>query len=405
MLLRALARNAGMFERYTEKARRTIFFARYEASQFGADCIETEHLLLGLLREDKALAHHLLGSHSGIESIRKQIEAHTPKGEKVSTSVDMPLSQESRRALAYAAEEQMQSGQNYIGPGHLVLGLLREEKCYAAGLLRERGITPAAVREAIDHPTAETPSIGVPARAGVLTFFTRDLTQEMAERSLQPSDALDSLVNHLIEVLGRRTKCNPVLLGDDPKSKIALVKRLAQRIVAANVPRDFADKRILWLDLFQVAAGTASADQLHARLSAIFDELARDPDVIAFLVNDLETLFGSQVDESWKDAAIILAPALNIRRIHCICTSKPAEFRALLENHPLLASKFTAIDVPPNPLGRLSWAADKLIMASGRKLPAFGPQKNRTPLRSRLMACGVSPEELPSLVRIPDRLF
>ena len=128
-----------MFERYTEKARRVIFFARYEASQFGSPYIETEHLLLGLLREDKALTNRFLRSHASVESIRKQIEGHTTIREKVSTSVDLPLSNECKRVLAYAAEEAERLSHKHIGTEHLLLGLLREEKCFAAEILHERG--------------------------------------------------------------------------------------------------------------------------------------------------------------------------------------------------------------------------------------------------------------------------
>src|SRR5258708_35281614 len=142
-----------MFERYTEKARRAIFFSRYEASQFGSPYIETEHLLLGVLREDKSLTHRFLGSHVQVEAIRKQIESATTIREKVSTSVDLPLSNESKRVLAYAAEEAERLSHKHIGVEHLFLGLLREEKCFAAQILVERGVRLAAVREALGrHP-------------------------------------------------------------------------------------------------------------------------------------------------------------------------------------------------------------------------------------------------------------
>jgi ATP-dependent Clp protease ATP-binding subunit ClpC len=124
-----------MFERYTEKARRTIFFGHHEASQLGSPYIETEHLLLGLLREDKALANRFLRSHAAVESIRKQIEGHTVAAEKVSTSVDLPLSHDCKRVLAYGAEEAERLNHKHIGTEHLLLGLLREEKCFAAQLL------------------------------------------------------------------------------------------------------------------------------------------------------------------------------------------------------------------------------------------------------------------------------
>jgi ATP-dependent Clp protease ATP-binding subunit ClpC len=135
-----------MFERYTEKARRIIFFARYEASQFGSSYIESEHLLLGILREDRALANRLIHSHPAIESIRKQIQDSSLIRETIPNSVDLPLSHECRRALAYAAEEANRMSQERIAPEHLLLGLMREEKCFATELLRERGLTLAQAR-------------------------------------------------------------------------------------------------------------------------------------------------------------------------------------------------------------------------------------------------------------------
>jgi bifunctional UDP-N-acetylglucosamine pyrophosphorylase/glucosamine-1-phosphate N-acetyltransferase len=140
-----------MFELYTEKARRVIFFARYEASQFGSPTIETEHLLLGLLREDKALTNRFLRSQGSVESIVKQIEAHTVRREKVATSVDLPLSNESKIVLANAAEEAGRLGHSHIGTEHLLLGLLREQKCFAAAILEERGLKLEQVRDELAH--------------------------------------------------------------------------------------------------------------------------------------------------------------------------------------------------------------------------------------------------------------
>ncbi len=136
-----------MFERYTEKAKRVVFFGRYEASQFGSPYIETEHLLLGLLREDKAMTNRFLSSHGSVESIRKEIEGHTTIRQKVSTSVDLPLSNECKRVLAYAAEEAERLSHKHIGTEHLLLGLLREEECFAAEILHEQGLTISIIRE------------------------------------------------------------------------------------------------------------------------------------------------------------------------------------------------------------------------------------------------------------------
>ena len=157
-----------MFERYTEKAKRTIFFGRYEASQFGSPYIESEHLLLGLLREDKALANTFLHSHGAVESIRKQVEGQTAIREKASTSIDLPLSNECKRILTYAAEEADKLSHKFIGTGHLFLGVLREQDCFAAKLLRERGIALEMAREQIGSNPPErlgpTPkSLGLPA--------------------------------------------------------------------------------------------------------------------------------------------------------------------------------------------------------------------------------------------------
>jgi len=150
-----------MFERYTEKARRTIFFARYEASQFGSASIETEHLLLGLLREDKALVNRFVGSHEAVESIRKQIEGHTAPGEKGSTSVDLPLSIDCMRALACGAAEAQRLNHEHIGTEHLLLGLFHQENCFAVQLLGERGLTLDSVREQVrqsESPLAQAAS-------------------------------------------------------------------------------------------------------------------------------------------------------------------------------------------------------------------------------------------------------
>ena len=181
-----------MFERYTEKARRVIFFARYEASQFGSPYIETEHLLLGLLREDKALSNRFLRSHASVESIRKQIEAHTTIREKVSTSVDLPLSNECKRVLAYAAEEAERLSNKHIGTEHLLLGLLREEKCFASEILLERGLRLSVVRDELAKTTQErAPQTARNRESSILAEFSRDLTQAALDGQLAGGQAAD----------------------------------------------------------------------------------------------------------------------------------------------------------------------------------------------------------------------
>ena len=235
-----------MFERYTEKARRVIFFARYEASQFGSPYIETEHLLLGLLREDKALTNRFLRSHASVESIRKQIEGHTTIREKVSTSVDLPLSNECKRVLAYAAEEAERLSHKHIGTEHLFLGLLREEKCFAAEILHERGLRLSTIREELARTSQEKASPQRGQReSSLLSEFSRDLTQSAMDSQLDPLVGRDGEVERVVQILCRRTKNNPVLIGEPGVGKTAIVEGLAQRIADGEVPSFLADKRIL----------------------------------------------------------------------------------------------------------------------------------------------------------------
>jgi hypothetical protein len=209
-----------MFERYTEKARRTIFFGRYEASQFGSPFIETEHLLLGLLREDKALANRFLRSHAAVESIRKQIEKHTAPGQKVSTSVDLPLSHECKRVLAYGHEEAQRLNHQHIGTEHLLLGLLREEKCFAAQLLGKQGLTLRSLREELQQ------SASPPARGGSASFARLD--QWLAER--EPRGGIHAVKQ---ERIANRTTQYAIYAADPPKENeegqdMAPAEKLAQ---------------------------------------------------------------------------------------------------------------------------------------------------------------------------------
>src|ERR1700683_3392351 len=182
-----------MFERYTEKARRVIFFARYEASQFGQPYIETEHLLLGILREDKALTNRFLRTHSSVQAIRNQIQAHTAIVEKTSTSVDLPLSNECKRILAYAAEEAERLSHKHIGTEHLLLGLLREEKCFAAEILHERGLRLSTIREELARSSQEKAQPSQRSReSSLLSEFSRDLTQSAMDSQLDPLVGRDS---------------------------------------------------------------------------------------------------------------------------------------------------------------------------------------------------------------------
>ena len=224
-----------MFERYTEKARRVIFFARYETSQFGQPYIETEHLLLGLLREDKALTNRFLQGVGSVESIRKQIEARTGVREKISTSVDLPLSNESKRVLAYAAEEAERLGHKHIGSEHLLLGLLREENSFAAELLKQRGVKLETIREELKNepqPAETRGSAGIREGAGApsapastsLNDFARDVTQAAHEGRFDPLIGREAELGAVVEILCRRSHSSAVLIGERGTGKSAIVK-------------------------------------------------------------------------------------------------------------------------------------------------------------------------------------
>src|SRR5437763_7195330 len=224
-----------MFERYTEKARRVIFFARYEASQFGSPYIETEHLLLGLLREDKALTNRFLRSHASVESIRKQIEGHTTIREKVSTSVDLPLSNECKRVLAYAAEEAERLSHKHVGTEHLLLGLLREEKSHAGEILLRHGLTLSAVREELARQPQQA-ALRPSREASLVSEFSRDLTQAAMDGQLDPVAGREQELEAIIEILCSRDNKNPILVGEHNVGKTAIVEALAQRIADGDVP-------------------------------------------------------------------------------------------------------------------------------------------------------------------------
>ncbi len=334
-----------MFERYTEKARRVIFFARYEASQFGSPYIESEHLLLGLLREDKALTNRFLRSHASIESIRKQIEGRTTIREKVSTSVDLPLSQECKRVLAYAAEEAERLSHKHIGTEHLLLGLLREDKCLAAEILHDRGLRLSTIREDLGRSQSEKVSSSRNKETSLLTEFSRDLTQAAIENQLDPLIGREAELERVVQILCRRTKNNPVLIGEPGVGKTAIVEGLAQRIADGDVPSFLADKRILALDLSLIVAGTKYRGQFEERLKTIMKELMEAQTAVIF-IDELHTLVGAGSAEGSLDAANILKPALSRGEIQCIGATTPSEYRKSIEKDRSLERRFQAIKVP-----------------------------------------------------------
>ncbi len=335
-----------MFERYTERARRVLFFARYEASQLGSVSIETEHLLLGLIREGKGLTSRIFArSEVALDSVRKEIEGRTVLREKVSTSVDIPFATETRRALQFAAEEADRLLHTYIGTEHLLLGILREDRSLAASILMEKGLRLDHVREDVvsllNEKSAAAPR---PKEAPLLAEFSRDLTEAAGRKALDPLIGREEEVERVQQVLCRRTKNNAVLIGEPGVGKTAIVEGLAQRIVDGGVPRFLADKRIVALDISLVVAGTKYRGQFEERLKAIMKELVEHPNVIVF-IDELHTLVGAGSAEGSLDAANILKPALSRGEIRCIGATTPAEYRKYIEKDRSLERRFQAVKV------------------------------------------------------------
>ncbi len=336
-----------MFERYTERARRVLFFARYEATQMGSTSIETEHLLLGLIREGKGLTSRIFArSHLSLDSIRKEIEGRTVFREKVATSVEIPFSADTKRVLQFAAEEADRLLHTYIGTEHLLLGLLREERSVAASILYEKGMRLASVREDIVQLLNEKTAPARPKETPLLAEFSRDLTDAAVKNQLDPLVGRDSELERVQQVLCRRTKNNAVLIGEPGVGKTAIVEGLAQKIVCGDVPHFLADKRILALDISLIVAGTKYRGQFEERLKAIMKELTDNPNIIVF-IDELHTLVGAGSAEGSLDAANILKPALSRGEIRCIGATTPAEYRKYIEKDRSLERRFQAIKVDP----------------------------------------------------------
>ena len=346
-----------MFERYTEKARRVIFFARYETSQFGQPYIETEHLLLGLLREDKALTNRFLRGLGSVESIRRQIEARTEIREKISTSVDLPLSNESKRVLAYAAEEAERLGHKHIGSEHLLLGLLREEKSFAAELLKQRGVKINTIRgELKDEPQpAETRgSVGIREGAGVpgaaasasLHDFARDVTEAALEGRFDPLIGREAELGAVVEILCRRSHSSAILIGERGTGKSAIVEGLAQRMADGNAPAALQDRHLMAMDAGVWAAWVLKGRNAEVRVNQAVMALIEAPQVILVL-EDLERFIAVIASEGSAVVNGILKHWLMRSKLVCVGTCTPDEYRKVTESAPWVRECFSEVHVHP----------------------------------------------------------
>lgn len=327
-----------MFERYTEKARRIIFFARYEASQFGSPYIETEHLLLGLLREDKGLCRRFhIGSD---DSIRQEVEKYTTPHEKTATSIDLPLSNESKRVLNYAAEEADRLNDKHIGTEHLLLGLLHEKKFFAAELLSSRGVKIEAIREDIARTPHEIPVVD-PVRIGPQK--TRSVVSNFAPLTpLNPLVGREQELERVLHILGCRNAKNPVLVGELGVGKRTIVGGLARRISDCTAPSFLTDASVVELDM--PPGGGIGIEWFDRLRDAILK--ASERGVILF-VDDLHTPFDGVLGQTGAQLQAFLKQPIVSGQLQCISVATPDAYAKSIAEHGWLESCFQPVRIAP----------------------------------------------------------
>ncbi|MBN3038598.1 MAG: ATP-dependent Clp protease ATP-binding subunit [Candidatus Omnitrophica bacterium] len=348
-----------MFNRFTERARKVIILAKEEAKRFNHDYIGTEHILLGLIREGEGVASAVLQNMGlGLDKIRLEIEKLVQPGPASSVSGDIPFTPRAKRVIELSMEEARSLGHNYIGTEHLLLGLLREGEGVAAQVLLGLGLDLNKVR----HEIMELLGQGIPGQSGpavsnapgpkaksktpALDAFGRDLTHLANEGKLDPVIGRQNEIERVIQILSRRTKNNPVLLGEAGVGKTAIVEGLAQQIVAGNVPEVLQDKRIVIIDLALMVAGTKYRGQFEERIKAIMDEIKKSENIVMF-IDELHTLVGAGGAEGAIDASNILKPALSRGEAQCIGATTLDEYRKYIEKDAALERRFQTIMVEP----------------------------------------------------------
>ncbi len=338
-----------MFEKYNEKARRALFFARYEASKLGSRVIESEHILLGVLREGEEIIKEIFSRFNvKPEQIRREVEGDRLFVDRISSSAELPLSEESKKILAYAAHEAESMLHQYVGTEHLLIGILRVESSTAARILTSKGLNVYGVREETISILKEREADKQKKELPFLAEYARDLTAMAHSAQFDPLIGREKEVERIIQILSRRTKNNPILLGEPGVGKTAIVEGLAQRIVDGNVPLFIANKRILSLDLSLIVAGTKYRGQFEERLKGIIKELKENTDIIIF-IDEIHSLIGAGSAEGSLDAANILKPALSRGEISCVGATTIREYRRYIEKDRSLLRRFQAINVaPPN---------------------------------------------------------
>jgi ATP-dependent Clp protease ATP-binding subunit ClpC len=339
------------FERFTERAKKVLTLAQEEAERSHHSYIGTEHLLLGLLREGEGLAAKVL-NNLGVEinKVRSTIESVLGRNERIIIQQIIPTSRV-KKVIEISFEEARRMGNNYVGTEHLLLGLLIEGEGIAAHVLEDLGATLEKVRGEIERLLHESgleeeakEAQKKPSKTPLLDQFCRDLTELATKNTLDPVIGREMEIERVIQILSRRTKNNPALIGEPGVGKTAIAEGLAQHIILGNIPESLMGKRVLTLDMGALVAGTKYRGEFEERLKKILDEIRSSREVILF-IDELHTLVGAGAAEGAIDAANILKPALARGEIQCIGATTLNEYRKYIEKDAALERRFQPVFV------------------------------------------------------------
>src|SRR5688572_3524039 len=351
---------------FTERVRKVLAMAREEAARLHHEYVGTEHILLGLIREGEGVAAAVLQNlQVDLDEIQQKIEEQVKKGKATQTTgPDLPYTSRAKKVLELAMSEARELNHSYVGTEHLLLGLLREEKGIAAQVLTDIGVNLDAARtETLRLLGTEMPQGGAAAPQGsqpapqtqkaekksktpAIDHFCRDLTQLAAEGQLDPTIGRAKEIQRVMEVLTRRKKNNPVLIGEPGVGKTAIVEGLAQLIANGECPESLRDHRVLSLDMAAVIAGTKYRGQFEERLKAVMNEIAQNKNIILF-IDELHTLVGAGAAEGAIDASNMLKPALARGELQCVGASTLNEYRKYIEKDGALERRFQTVIVDP----------------------------------------------------------
>ncbi|MGB7156426.1 MAG: ATP-dependent Clp protease ATP-binding subunit [Tepidisphaeraceae bacterium] len=347
-----------MFERFTDRARKVMALANQEAQRFNHEYIGTEHILLGLVKEGSGVGANVLKNLDvDLRKVRLEVEKLVKSGPDMVTMGKLPQTPRAKKVIEYAIEEARNLNHNYVGTEHLLLGLLREHDGVAAQVLMNLGLKLEEVREEVlnllgagvesEEPQAqEKQGTKGKSKTPALDSFGRDLTELAKEGQLDPVIGRKNEIERVIQILCRRQKNNPVLLGEAGVGKTAIVEGLAQMVISNTVPEILHDRRIVVLDLAMMVAGTKYRGQFEERIKAVMNEVRRAKNVILF-IDELHTLVGAGGAEGAIDASNVLKPALSRGEIQCIGATTFDEYRKYIEKDAALARRFQPITVDP----------------------------------------------------------